>query len=203
MSGWEQNDAPDSLHGADLDEAARRLADVLDEEDADVLVGYDWHGGYGHPDHVRVHHLVHRAAELAARPPRLLESTMNRTLISGLIAAGRDLGADLADFDPDAPMDDGNPLGTPEDEITWRVDVTAYLGQRACGVGGPPLPGDRHRGLLVDAAGGLRGGVRARALHRAGRPRPDPRRLAVCDHAAVTEERGLGVDVGRLSERHG
>ena len=27
-----------------------RLADVLDEEDADVLVGYDWHGGYGHPD---------------------------------------------------------------------------------------------------------------------------------------------------------
>ena len=81
MSGWEQNDAEDSLHGADLDEAARRLADVLDEEDADVLVGYDWHGGYGHPDHVKVHHLVHRAAELAARRPRLLESTMNRTLM--------------------------------------------------------------------------------------------------------------------------
>src|SRR3954451_14056724 len=95
MSGWEQNDAEDSLHAADLDEAARRLADVLDEEDADVLVGYDWHGGYGHPDHVRVHHLVHRAAELAARRPRLLESTMNRTMISRLLQAGRDAGMDL------------------------------------------------------------------------------------------------------------
>lgn len=148
MSGWEQNEAPDSLHGADLDEASRRLADVLDEEDADVLVGYDWHGGYGHPDHVRVHHLVHRAAELAARRPRLLESTLNRTLISGLIAAGRDLGADLADFDPDAPMDDGNPLGTPEDEITWRVDVSDFLGQRRAAL-------EAHRSQATDIEGFL------------------------------------------------
>ena len=36
MAGWEQNDREDSLHGADLDEAAGRLAAVLDEEDADV-----------------------------------------------------------------------------------------------------------------------------------------------------------------------
>ncbi len=130
MSGWDQNDAEGSLHSADLDEAARRLADVLDEEDADVLVGYDWHGGYGHPDHVKVHHLVHRAAELAARRPRLLESTMNRTQLAGLVAAGRAAGVDVGDFDPDAPMDDGNPLGMAEDEITWRVDVTGQLDQR-------------------------------------------------------------------------
>src|SRR6476620_9686322 len=39
MTGWEQNDAEGSFHQADLDEAARRLADVLDDEDADVLVG--------------------------------------------------------------------------------------------------------------------------------------------------------------------
>ena len=62
------------LHGADLDEAARRLAAILDEEDADVLVGYDWHGGYGHPDHVKVHPVVHRAAELAAAPTRACSS---------------------------------------------------------------------------------------------------------------------------------
>src|SRR3954452_4920059 len=62
MTGWEQNHAADSLHAADLDEAARRLADVLDEEDADVLVGYDWHGGCGRPHHVTGHALVHRAA---------------------------------------------------------------------------------------------------------------------------------------------
>jgi LmbE family N-acetylglucosaminyl deacetylase len=114
---------------ADLGEAARRLADVLDEENADVLVGYDWHGGYGHPDHIKVHRLVHAAAPLARRTPRLLESTMNRTALSRQFEQGRTAGMEL-DWDPNDPMDDGNPLGTPEDEITWEVDVSAYLDRK-------------------------------------------------------------------------
>src|SRR4051794_10562177 len=130
MSGWEQNDGENSFHAADLGEAARRLADVLDEEDADVLVGYDWHGGYGRPGHVKVHHVVHRAADLAARRPRLLESTMNRAAMKRQMDEGRAMGFDVGDFDPDQPMDDGNPLGTPEDEITWRVDVSAYVDRK-------------------------------------------------------------------------
>jgi LmbE family N-acetylglucosaminyl deacetylase len=129
MSGWDQNHAENSFHAADLDEAARRLADVLDEEDADVLVGYDWHGGYGHPDHVKVHHVVHRAADLAARRPRLLESTMNRDAIRRAFEASRNAGVE-PDWNPDNPMDDGNPLGEPESAITWQVDVSAYLAQR-------------------------------------------------------------------------
>jgi LmbE family N-acetylglucosaminyl deacetylase len=129
MTGWAQNDAEESFHRADLDEAARRLADVLDEEDADVLVGYDWHGGYGHPDHVKVHHLVHRAATLARRTPRLLESTMNRTRMARQFAEAKAAGLEI-DWDPDQPMDDGNPFGTPEDEITWEVDVAAFLDRK-------------------------------------------------------------------------
>ncbi len=129
MTGWEQNSAAEAFHHADLDEAATRLVTVLDEENADVLVGYDWHGGYGHPDHVMVHQVAHRAAELARRRPRLLEATLNRDAMRELrqlaLAAGMEL-----DFDPDAPMDDGNPMGTPEAEIHWRVDVSAYLDQR-------------------------------------------------------------------------
>ena len=147
MSGWEQNDAEGSFHQADLDEAARRLADVLDEEDADVLVGYDWHGGYGHPDHVKVHHLVHAAAPLARRTPRLLESTFNRTDMQRMVdearAAGVDMGGDFSDFDPNAPMDDGNPLGTPEDEITWELDVSAYLDRKRASL-------EAHRSQATD-----------------------------------------------------
>ena len=57
-----------------VEEAAAALADVLREEDADVLTVYDPNGGYGHPDHVHVHAVGHRAAELAghrscSRPP--------------------------------------------------------------------------------------------------------------------------------------
>ena len=115
---------------ADVDEAAGRLVQILDEEDADVLVGYDWHGGYGHPDHVKVHPVVHRAAELAARGPRLLESTMNRDQVRSFYHAAVAAGQGDDGFDPDRPMDDGNPLGTPEDEIHWRVDVTGFVAER-------------------------------------------------------------------------
>lgn len=142
MTGWEQNHADGSFHGADLDEAARRLADVLDEEDADVLVGYDWHGGYGHPDHVKVHHVVHRAAAVARRTPRLLESTMNRDAIRRAFEASRDAGV-VPDWNPDDPMDDGNPLGEPEAAITWQVDVSDYLDRRRASM-------EAHRSQATD-----------------------------------------------------
>lgn len=130
MTGWEQNGHEGSFHSADLDEAARRLADLLDEEDADVVVGYDWHGGYGHPDHVKVHRVLHRAVDLAARRPRVLESTMNRDAMRRAFEQAKASGQAADDWDPDAPADDGNPLGTPEAEIHWEVDVLAQLPQR-------------------------------------------------------------------------
>jgi LmbE family N-acetylglucosaminyl deacetylase len=125
MTGWEQNSHEQSFHTADIEEAAQRLARILDEEQADVVVGYDWHGVYGHPDHVKVHGVVHRAAELAGRRPRVLESTMNRDELRRQYAVAREAGmvSEQTDWDPDAPADDGNPVGTPEAELHWRVDV--------------------------------------------------------------------------------
>jgi LmbE family N-acetylglucosaminyl deacetylase len=148
MNGWPQNTEDGAFTSADLDEAARRLAAILDEEDADVLVGYDWHGGYGHPDHVKVHTVAHRAAELAARSPRLLEATMNRDRVRGFYQAA--VAAGLADqaFDPDQPMDDGQPLGTPEAEIHWQVDVGEYLPQRRASL-------EAHRSQATDIEGML------------------------------------------------
>ncbi|MEX1907843.1 PIG-L family deacetylase [Janibacter sp. Y6] len=129
MHGWEQNSHDGSFHGADVDEAAGRLAAILDEEDADVLVGYDWHGGYGHPDHVQVHRVAHRAAELAARRPRLLEGTMNRDEIRRGIAAAKEMGMDPG-WDADEPMADGEPIGLPQEQIHHRVDVTGALDRK-------------------------------------------------------------------------
>ncbi|MGG5259634.1 PIG-L family deacetylase [Phycicoccus avicenniae] len=126
MTGWEQNSHEGAFTAADLDEAGRRFAAVLDDEDADVAVGYDWHGGYGHPDHVQVHRVLHRGAELAARRPRVLESTMNRDAMREMFEAARAAGME-DDWDPDAPMDDGNPMGTPAAELHWRVDVRPLI----------------------------------------------------------------------------
>lgn len=123
MTGWAQNEDEGSLHAADLDEAGARLAALLDEEDADVLITYDDHGGYGHPDHVKAHRVAHRAAELARRRPRLLESSMNRDYLRRLRQAAMAADPDAAiEWDPDGPGDDGNPIGTPEALLRYRVD---------------------------------------------------------------------------------
>lgn len=134
MTGWEQNADEAALTGADLDEAASRLAAILDEEAADVVVGYDFHGNYGHPDHVKVHRVVRRAVDLTEGPrPRLLEATMNRDRLRAGFNQARDAGVEM-EFDPDAPWDDGNPMGTPEAELHWEVDVTAYTDKRRASI---------------------------------------------------------------------
>ena len=117
MTGWDQNGDDDSFHVADLDDAAGRLAAILREEAADVLTTYDWHGTYGHPDHVKVHRVGARAAELVA---------------DARVAGGPD--ADVPEFDPAAPADDGNPFGSPESEITLVVDVTEYVGAKRAAI---------------------------------------------------------------------
>ena len=131
MTGWDQNSHEGAFTTAPLDEAGARFAAILDEEDADMAVGYDWHGGYGHPDHVQVHRVLHRGAELAARTPRLLESTMNRDAMRRFGEAAKAAGVEgTEEWDPDQPMDDGNPLGEPESAISWRVDVSPWIERR-------------------------------------------------------------------------
>src|SRR5690348_17455397 len=77
MMGTPANAAPGSFWTAPVDEAAKKLAAILDEERADVLTCYDDNGGYGHPDHIQVHRVGMRAAELAGTA-RVFQNTMNR-----------------------------------------------------------------------------------------------------------------------------
>lgn len=126
MTGWDQNQAPGAFAMADTEEAAQRLAAVLTEEAAETLTVYDWHGNYGHPDHIRVHHVGHRAAEIAATP-NVYEATTNRDQMRTLVDMARAGGMDVEDFDPDGASDDGNPMGTPEADLTTAVDVSAFL----------------------------------------------------------------------------
>jgi len=133
MTGWEQNGDPRSFLQADLEEAAGRLAALLREERANVLTVYDFHGNYGHPDHIRVHQAGHRAAVLAGTTS-VYEATMNRDHLLRRIAEAQDAGYDMTppegDNNPDSWTDDGLPLGMPEAEITTQVDVAAYIAQK-------------------------------------------------------------------------
>ena len=129
MTGWAQNNEPDAFIRSTVDDAAARLVKVVVDEqrtaDRLVLITYDWHGNYGHPDHVHVHKVGHRAAQLA-RVADLFEVTLNRDFFAELFEWSKANGGDN-DFDPRQPADDGNPMGEPEAKITHHIDVSAHV----------------------------------------------------------------------------
>ncbi len=122
MAGEETNDRPGSFAAADLEEAAGQLAARLGEEHADVLVIYDEHGVYGHPDHVKVHDVGRAAAELAGTPVLYL-ATLDRDRLVALQAE--------SDFGP--PEGSGPELvtmGEPAWRITTEIDVRPWIAQK-------------------------------------------------------------------------
>ena len=111
-----------SLCGADLGEVADRIAAVLVDLDADLVIGDDRNGGYGHPDHRRVHEAVRQAADLTGVP--MLEATIDRDFLAGGIALAESMGVDVpAGFVPP----DLSEWYTPAVEITHAIDVTTDL----------------------------------------------------------------------------
>ena len=65
MMDTPQNEHPECFWRADVEEAARKLAAIIDEIQPQVMVTYDENGGYGHPDHIQTHRVAMRAAEIA------------------------------------------------------------------------------------------------------------------------------------------
>ena len=107
---------------APVEEAAHRVAALLDEERATVLTGYDARGGYGHPDHLHLHRVARRAQDLAAVRPRLLEATVDRTWLVRVLRPLRAVARVL----PGLTVP-GDEVFSRPDEVTLRVDVRRQL----------------------------------------------------------------------------
>ncbi len=108
---------------ADVEEAAGKLAGLLTDEHADLLLSYDPQGGYGHPDHVRVHQVGARAAQLAA--VRVVEATVPRELLSRFARLLL-----LLRLITRHHLDEMRRYGMPQSAITHRVDVRRYAAQK-------------------------------------------------------------------------
>ncbi len=124
MMGEPTNDNPDCFWQADRNEAATRLAAILQEESTDVLTVYDPNGGYGHPDHIQVHRVGTAAAELIGLE-RVLWSTMNRTHVQKLMAESPEVIDSLDEERAENASEED--FGMPEDELTHAVDVTPVI----------------------------------------------------------------------------
>ncbi|MFJ9368814.1 PIG-L deacetylase family protein [Nocardia sp. NPDC101769] len=104
-----------------VEQAAERIAALLVEERADLVTSYDPAGGYGHPDHVQLHHVGALAAQIAGTP-LLLEATVDRDalLLTMRIAAMFRL------LPPELTPDLLTNSYSPRSAITHRVRVGRY-----------------------------------------------------------------------------
>ncbi|MGB0385451.1 MAG: PIG-L family deacetylase [Ardenticatenaceae bacterium] len=154
MEGSLDNNHPDSFYQAPLDEVAGHIVALMRTIRPHVVVAHDPTGGYFHPDHIKVNQGVSRAWELvneptysppplapailggqnmagvAPLPPwqplRLYWTAFPRTWIRRFIRILRLLGKDPTRFGRNNDIDLTR-LGTPEQLIHTRIDITDYL----------------------------------------------------------------------------
>ncbi len=138
MAGLESNDHPESFHRAGLSEAAARLAAIIRTERPEVVVSDDERGTYGHPDHVKAHHVTVAAVDLAADPeaevpgdPWRVAKRYVHTLGRGRLLA---VHSALVEAGLPSPFGDAGltrvedvPLGVPDEQVTTEVDVADWL----------------------------------------------------------------------------
>jgi LmbE family N-acetylglucosaminyl deacetylase len=128
---------------AEVEEAAVKLAALLADKHADLLLSYDPLGVNGHRDHVRVHQVGTRAAELTG--VRVLEATVPRERI---VRFGRPLL--LLRMVVRYRLDEMRGYGTPQSAITHRVDVRRYAVQKRAALAAHQMTGfGRGRGARV------------------------------------------------------
>jgi LmbE family N-acetylglucosaminyl deacetylase len=118
-------DGAEAFAHCDVDAAAQRLAALLRAEDADVLTSYDASGGYGHPDHVQVHRVGARAAQLAGTPV-VLEATVDQDLLRTAVR----LLSKVYRFPPEFDRAALERAYAPRRSLTHRVDVRRYADRK-------------------------------------------------------------------------
>ncbi|HEX7746876.1 MAG TPA: N-acetyl-1-D-myo-inositol-2-amino-2-deoxy-alpha-D-glucopyranoside deacetylase, partial [Micromonosporaceae bacterium] len=125
MIGLPTNEHPRAFWGADVDEAAGHLVEIMREVRPQVMITYDENGFYGHPDHSQAHWVAMRAAELARAegfgPGKIYWTAVPKSVL----AAGLGAFTESAD-NPFADVGhvDELPFGTPDEQIAARIDGT-------------------------------------------------------------------------------
>ncbi|WP_432094145.1 N-acetyl-1-D-myo-inositol-2-amino-2-deoxy-alpha-D-glucopyranoside deacetylase [Streptomyces sp. bgisy100] len=139
MMGVASNDRPGSFWSADVDTAAGELVAVVREVRPQVLVTYDDNGGYGHPDHIRAHHVAMRAADLAADPAyrselgaahtvaKIYWNCLPRSVVEAGFARLRESGAAFPGIAEPADL----PGVVDDVEVTARIDGRAHAAAKS------------------------------------------------------------------------
>lgn len=135
MAGTDANDDPRAFMRASRDEVVATLVRMFRELAPAIVVTFDESGGYGHPDHIAIHHAATEAFDAASDPAafpeagpavelgRLCYSGFPRSLFRAMVA-----GAEAAGIEPGPLRDiDLDRTGLSDDDIDVAVDVREFF----------------------------------------------------------------------------
>lgn len=130
MMGTDANAHPESFWQADIEEAGRRLVEIVQRVRPAAIVSYDENGNYGHPDHINAARIAREAYQGSQETDwavdRFYEIAFHRDAWFGLMTEMRERGIALP-WDMDAVTD-----APPADEL--NPTNAAALGQVASAV---------------------------------------------------------------------
>jgi LmbE family N-acetylglucosaminyl deacetylase len=134
MAEWGKSGTAGSFAGSDLREEVERLAALIEQYRPHVVVTYGADGGYGHPDHVRTHHVATQAVQTTGLPKKLYHTVFPKSLARRVLAQMESSGIDPSvlgqlDFDPDNP-----PFGVADELVTTVVDVTSDVAAKLAAI---------------------------------------------------------------------
>lgn len=120
------NEDPRSFNRASADEAAAKLSKILVDEKPDVVITFGEDGMYGHPDHVKIHHVTNAALDGLLRtskawsPRKLYYTALPRSLMQAFMSQ---MPEEMrAEQNPDMVFE-----GTPDELVTTQLDVRPYI----------------------------------------------------------------------------
>ena len=134
---------PSTLAGAEFGDVSADIAAVILDVKPDVVVSYDDHGGYGHPDHIRAGQAARRAAEVYGVAYYSIDSTSPDTEQAGDIrvdiAAVLDRKrAALREYRTQLTLDDHDVMTYPGGQTRGLTTVEAF--SRVHGEGDDVVP---------------------------------------------------------------
>ena len=121
MMGWPQNEAPEAFWNTPVEDAARRLADLIEEHKPQVVVTYDENGFYGHPDHIQANRITLAALKLTDLPQKLYYPVIPLSAM----ARFREV-LERAGTEPPQEASDTADFGTPDELIAAYVDCSEF-----------------------------------------------------------------------------
>jgi LmbE family N-acetylglucosaminyl deacetylase len=135
MAGTAENDDPRAFVNARSDDVVATLTEIIRRERPGVVITFEPHGGYGHPDHKAIHHHTTAAVQSAAAPsyrpdlgdawraPRLCWGVIPRSVFRAMFEELKRIGEDVSQWER---MDEAG-IGWPDDMVDITVDVSDFV----------------------------------------------------------------------------